>query len=96
MKKGHFYIYNPIRNRREPEFYVNNIKVEKDKIEISIEGDYRKIEWIAYDSVSKKNEVFAEGKRFQISDLSYKSTYIRAKITSKRYTHLTQPFGIVY
>ncbi len=96
MKKGHFYIYNPVRNGEEPEFYIDNIKVAKGKIKISIEGDYRKIEWIAYNSVSEKNKVFAEGEIFQISDLSYKSTYIRATITSRAGDIITQPFGIVY
>jgi hypothetical protein len=96
MEKGHFYIYNPVRNGEEPEFFIDNIKVEEDKIKITIKGEYRRIEWIAYDSVSEKNKVFAEGTVFQISDLSYKTTYIRAKITSRAGDILTQPFGIVY
>ncbi len=96
MRKGHFYIYNPVRNGKEPEFYINNIKVEENKIELTIEGEYRRIEWIAYDSVSEKNKVFAEGTVFQISVLSYKTNYIRAKITSRAGDILTQPFGIVY
>ena len=96
MKNGHFYIYNPVRNREEPEFYIDNIVVDNNKIEISIEGDYRKIEWIAYDSVSEENKIFAEGKIFEVADLSYKTTYIRAKITSRAGDILTQPFGIVY
>lgn len=96
MKKGHFYIYNPVRNREKPEFYINKIRVDNNKIKISIEGDYRKIEWIAYDSVSEKNKIFAVGNIFEVSDLSYKTNYIRAKITSRAGDILTQPFGIVY
>ncbi|MFO7814640.1 MAG: hypothetical protein R6V14_02690 [Halanaerobiales bacterium] len=96
MEKGHFYIYNPVRNGRTPEFYIDNIKVDNDKIEIKIEGEYRKIEWISYDSISERNKVFAEGKIFQVSDLSYKTNYIRAKVVSRAGDIYTQPFGIVY
>ena len=94
MQSGHFYVYNPSEQKEKTQFYIKEIKVKDLIIELSIKGNYNKIEWIAYNTISEKSEILATGNTIDTSKLIYKTNYIRAKIISNAGLIYTQPFGI--
>ncbi len=96
MRNGQFYLYNPKKQKEPMQFYIKEIKVKDSTIEISIKGKYNKIEWIAYNTISKKSEVLATGNKVDVSKFIYNTNYLRAKVISEQGIIYTQPFGIKF
>src|SRR6056297_863595 len=96
MVNGHFYIYNPKKQNESMNFFIKEVLVENSSIKLSVKGNYKKIEWIAYNTITERSEVFATGNKVDVSDYIYKTNYVRAKVISETGIIYTQPFGIKY
>lgn len=96
MQDGHFYIYNPIEQNKPMQFYIKKIETKGSTVELSIKGEYNKIEWIAYNTISKRSEILKTGKKVDVSEFIYKTNYVRAKVISEEGIIYTQPFGIKF
>ena len=96
MINGHIYIYNPRQQADQVRFWISKVEIKNNKIYLSIEGDYEKIEWISYNTIKQRSEVLSEGNSINIEEIKYKTNFVRAKIISSHGTIYTQPFGIKF
>ncbi|MDZ7672461.1 MAG: PHP domain-containing protein [Halanaerobiales bacterium] len=96
MMNGHFYIYNPQEQKEAMQFYIENISVINSTIELSIKGEYNKIEWISFNSITQKSEVIKTGNSIDLSEYILITNFIRAKITGDKGIIYTQPFGMKF
>lgn len=96
IKNGSFYIYNPSTKISNIEFVIKKITINRDEIELVVDGDFSTIEWVSFSKKKNKSIVVATGNKISINYLDEKSNFIRAKISSAFGTIYTQPFGLIY
>ena len=93
IEKGEFYIYRPTAQGTQPDFAVNNILVGQDFIEISVDGDYERIDWLSFDPATGESRIIYSGTRITRAEIPAGSRFVRAEIVGVAGIIYTQPFG---
>jgi len=94
MKLGHFYFFVPVEQGVPPPVRLTGVTVTGDLIQLEVEGDFDRIDWITYDPFVDESQTVAEGLEFSVDALRLPSPFVRAVVISPEGRTYTQPFGI--